>query len=90
MSQTSVRTLHLNISFVINHDNWGWSDPKVHKSMDFQIPLALFSAKEFTKFVEDHVLSMDKEFPEAVIAHEKAEAEKKAKEEAEKLAEVSA
>jgi hypothetical protein len=90
MSNTSIKTLHINISIVLNNDNWGWSDPKVHESLDFQIPVALFTGKEFSKFIEDKVSEMETKLPQAIADFEKAEAEKKEKEEAEKLVEASA
>jgi len=76
MSRTELPTLHFNIGIRLNEDSWSWNEPNTNVDMNFDIPLALFDPKTFATMIADKVKGLEKAFPEAVLEHERREAEK--------------
>lgn len=81
MSKAKTKALHVTISLTMNEDiTWEYTEPKVERDIVLHLPADFLTGTALTKYVEEQLKIMEKEFPEAVAQWEA----KKAQEEAEK------
>ena len=76
MSKSIENTLHVQITLTMNANSYNWSDPRVEKRINFEMPVDLFHSGTFTKLFDKALEELKSEFPARVAEFEKEQAEK--------------